>query len=309
MSRPEDKELGDVEFLGWILLSKLKNQIGGQISRSKFLKLACIADRRLKEEKEVDLGLPRYWYMYGELANQHEFSGEFYNAPTAIGWEGQQYIPKNLKMEDFNVEDEVIMKVIPIVESVISDFGDENVDSIKRHQYTEFAEKEFIREYGEFRWVLENIDLGEQIRLEYFKNGQSNEEYVRHLLDNMIETYPTEESGFEEVRPLYLKWDDTVRLMLDQSVEYSKIAEFLDRFIEVLSKSVLRLKYNQSISSKRLERWEEEGEDELVQFRKDIQDERRTLFESRSRGTELDSVSESYSNKIADKIDKILAAE
>jgi len=88
------EQFGPPEFLGWHLLVSLKNRSGDQISRSKFLKLCCIADRYLLEELDHDIGFPRYWYMYGELANQHEFSGRFYNAPSAIGYEGQQYLPK-----------------------------------------------------------------------------------------------------------------------------------------------------------------------------------------------------------------------
>lgn len=306
---PENDEFREPEFLGWTLLSKLKNQSDDQISRSKFLKLTCVADRRLQERKNVDVGLPRYWYMYGELANEHEFSGRFYNAPRAIGWEGQRYIPKNLAFEDFDIDEELVTQILPIVEEVVSELGRENVEDIKEYQYTEFAENEFIRKYGELRWILKNIDLGEQIRLEYFQVGRSNEEYVKDLLDGMMESYPNEESGYDEIKPLYLKWDDTVRLMMEQSVEYSKIAEFLDKFIKVLSKSVLRLKYQQNISSERLSRWEEEGENAQVDFRKEIKDERKRLFNTRTRSTELDNVSETYSAAIAEKIDNLLAAE
>lgn len=305
----EDDKFREPEFLGWALLTKLKFQSDDQVSRSKFLKLICIADRRLQESENINVGLPRYWYMYGELVNEHEFAGRFYNAPKAIGWEGQRYIPKNLEFDDFDISEELIGEILPIVEEVVSDLGRENVEDIKEYQYTEFAENEFIRKYGNLRWILKNIDLGKQIRLEYFEQGLSNEQYVKGHLDGMMENYPEDESGFDEMRPLYLKWDDTIRLMLEQSVEYSKIAEFLDEFIGVLSKSVLRLKYHQNISSERLSRWEEEGKDAQIDFRTEIEDERKRLFDSRSKSKELDKVSDTYSAAIAEKIDNLLAAK
>jgi hypothetical protein len=78
------EQFGEPEYLGWSLLVHLKDQSNDQISRSKFLKLCCITDRYLLEKHDYDVGLPRYWYMYGELANQHEFSGRFFNASKAI---------------------------------------------------------------------------------------------------------------------------------------------------------------------------------------------------------------------------------
>ena len=304
----EDSEFGEPEFLGWLLLNRLKKQSDDQISRSKFLKLCCITDRHLAESQGYEVGLPRYWYMYGELANEHEFSGRFYNAPLAIGWDGQQYIPKELPVEAFEVS-EAGLEVIPdAADWTVREFGRKNVEEIKQHQYEEYAENEFIRQYSELRWLLSTIDLGRQERLQnYGSGGESNEEYLKRQLDEMMAAYPGDEERYDEMKTLYFRWDDTVRLMVDQSTEYSRIAEFLDDFILVLSKEVLRFVYNQNISEERLLDWEEDAAEEQEEFTATLRDVRSEFLQGRSRSTELDRVSDAYSQTIDEQIERLLS--
>lgn len=308
---PQEKpEFGEPEFLGWLLLRRLKEQSNDQISRSKFLKLCCIADRRLSNYHGYHAGLPRYWYMYGELANEHEFAGRFYNAPLAIGWEGQQYIPKDLPIDVFDVSERGLETIPEAVNWTVREFGPKNVEAIKQHQYEEHAENEFIRKYSELRWLLSTIDLGRQERLDnYGSGGESNEMYLKRQLDGMMTVYPADEERYENMKGLYLRWDDTIRLMVDQSVEYSRIAEFLDDFIRTFSKGVLRFVYNQNISDDRLRDWEEDAAEEQAKFTTHLKDVRSELLRGRSRSTELDRVSEAYSQTIEEQIENLLAQE
>jgi len=306
----DDPTFGEPEFLGWLLLKQLKGQSDDQISRSKFLKLCCIADRRLADTHEYDVGLPRYWYMYGELANEHEFSDRFYNAPLAIGWEGQQYIPKELPVDAFDVSEEGLGLIPQAVRWTVNEFGRKNVEEIKRHQYEEHAENEFIRTYSELRWLLNTIDLGRQERLpNYGSGGESNEEYLKRQLDEMMAAYPDDEERYDAMKRLYFRWDDTVRLMVDQAVEYSRIAEFLDDFIRTLSKVVLRFAYNQNISDQRLVDWEEDVAVEKSEFATHLKEVRSKHLRNRSRSTELDRVSDAYSQTIEEQIEQLLARE
>ncbi len=306
----DDPTFGEPEFLGWLLLKQLKDQSDDQISRSKFLKLCCIADRRLADTHEYDVELPRYWYMYGELANEHEFSDRFYNAPLAIGWEGQQYIPKELPVDAFDVSEEGLELIPQAVRWTVNEFGRKNVEEIKRHQYEEHAENEFIRTYSELRWLLNTIDLGRQERLpNYGSGGESNEEYLKRQLDEMMAAYPDDEERYDAMKRLYFRWDDTVRLMVDQAVEYSRIAEFLDDFIRTLSKVVLRFAYNQNISDQRLVDWEEDAAVEKSEFATHLKEVRSKHLRNRSRSTELDRVSDAYSQTIEEQIEQLLARE
>jgi len=306
----EEPEFGEPEFLGWLLLRQLKELSDDQISRSKFLKLCCIADRRLIETHDYEVGLPRYWYMYGELTNEHEFSGRFYNAPQAIGWDGQQHIPKPMHVEEFEVSEKGLELISKAVRWTVGEFGRENVEVIKKHQYEQHAANEFIQAYSELRWLLSTIDLGEQRRLpNYGARGESNEEYLKRQLDEMMVAYPEDEERYEEMKTLYFRWDDTVRLMVGQSVEYSRIAEFLDEFITTLSKAILRFAHNQSISEERLVDWGVDAAEEKAEFTTRLREVRTNLLRNRSRSTELDSVSDAYSQTVEEQIEQLLAQE
>lgn len=306
----ENPEFGEPEFMGWLLLNKLKSRSDQQISRSKFLKLCCLTDRELLDVHDHDVGLARYWYMYGELASEHEFSGRFYYAPRAIGWEGQRYIPKNdLQVDDFDVPHESLEVIYMAVRDVVNEFGDVDVESIKEHQYEHHAENEFIQEYSELRWFLKTVYRRDQRDLGEWGGGQTNEEYIASRLNAMLDAYPDVEDGYDEMKSLYLRWDDTVRMMLDQSVEYSRIEEFLDDFIEVLSKVVLRFNYNRHIPEERLADWREDAADARSAFATELRETRQELLRDRSRSTELDAVSEAYSQSIEEQIERITAGE
>ena len=279
----QTEQFGEPEYLGWSLLTRLKDQSNDQISRSKFLKLCCITDRYLLEKCDYDVGLPRYWYMYGELANQHEFSGRFFNAPKAIGWDGQQYLPKsNITFEDFDISIEARETIDSGVEWTVSEFGRNNVEEIKQHQHRENAPHEFIQLYSELRWQLKTIDLSTQQRLgNYTEEAQSNEEFLRQHLDRMLETYPNED--FEEMRSLFLRWDDTIRLMLDQSPDFGEIEECLDDFIRVLSKVVPRFEYSRNISEQRLSDWRSDSATVKERFERELREKRRDRLLDRDR--------------------------
>ncbi|WP_373189963.1 hypothetical protein [Halolamina sp.] len=304
----EEQQLGEPEYLGWRLLVRLKEQSGDQVSRSKFLKLCCLADRHILEEYDYEVGMPRYWYMYGELGSQHDFSSRFFNAPSALGWEGQQYLPKrDLRPSDFDLSDEGLRGIEDGLHDIVSRWGRENVESIKQYQYQHQAPTPFIPAYSELRWQLQNVDLENQARLDEFSTGESTEEYIGDLLDEMVGTYPVEE--YSEMYDLFLRWEDTVRMMLDSSPDYGAIEEFLDQFIEALSKVVLRFEHSSNISQERREEWVSQARAQKAEFEKLLRQRRRSFIRSRGETsrTHLESVSESFSQTVREDINSILS--
>lgn len=301
----ENGELGPQEYLGYKLIVKIKERSKRQISRSKFLKLNCIADRFLRDELDTDIELPRYWYKYGEILDEQSINSEFYHAPAARGYEGQQYLPsRDYDEDEFNGSEETKERIDEAVEWTALRFAKRNADEIKNYQYQVQAPKEFIRAYSELRERLDISNLENQTVLGNFQPGEEgNKELVIDLLDEMLLTYPTEE--YDSIYDLYLRWDDTARLLVRGDPDFEALNDFLDEFIETLSKSELRFEHSDNVPEERIERWQEERDDVLDEFEKSLEDRRRTLLEGEETSGELEKVAEEYNEATADLLRKM----
>lgn len=319
---------GAPEFLGYRLLVRLKEDSDAQITRAKFLKLTCLADEYLQREFDVDIGFPRYWYKYGEIASEHDLNGTFYKSGQAYGFPARQYAPANdvknvgwedqlrigeseqlylpleeVEEDDFDVDEKTRMKVNEAVRWVTHKFGTSPVKEIRRHQYQSHSPLEFIRAYSELRWQLENIEPT-QTALLNSGQSQSRKEIVENLLDEMVITYPKE---FGEMRTLFLRWEDTARLLLNDGADYNQLKQFLESFIEALSKVELRFYHNQNIPESRLENWKEETDDIVEDFEIELDEERQGLLleQPSSAVAEFEKVTEPYDETVLDDLEDI----
>jgi hypothetical protein len=298
------EQLGAAEYLGHQLLLRLQDT-KGHIPRSVFLKTWCIASRYLEDEFDYDSGVPRYWYRYGEIVDETSINGDFYYRRTTPY--GLKYQPVyDISAEDFDVPRDERHQIETVAESVVGRFGKRNTRAIKEHQYTAYAPNEFIRTYSELRDYLEYTKLDEQTPLMRFRGFESNEEVVEHLLDQMSTSYP--DGRFEEMKPLYLRWDDTVRMILDQGPDYDLIESLLDSFIEALSQSVIQFEFNSNLPEERIERWSEEVDDAVDDFRQDLERERNRVLENRDSSGILNQISEEYDSEVNSEIEDLLSS-
>lgn len=298
------EQLEAAEYLGHQLLIRLQDTMG-HIPRSIFLKTWCIASRYLEDEFEYDAGVPRYWYKYGEIVDETAINDDFYYQ-RSTPW-GRKYQPVyDVSAEDFEVTDEERQQIEQVAESVVGRFGRRDTQAVKEHQYTAYAPNEFIRTYSELRDYLEYTKLDQQAPLLRFRGFESNEEVVKHLLDQMSTSYP--DGRFEAMKPLYLRWDDTVRMVLDQGPDYDLIESLLDSFIEALSQSVIQLEYNSNLPEERVERWSEEAGEAIDNFKQDLNRERSKVLGEREQSGVLDQVSEEYDEEIESEIETLLTS-
>ncbi|WP_363467808.1 hypothetical protein [Halogeometricum borinquense] len=305
----DSESFGEAEYLGWQLLVQLKRRSDEQIPRSKFVKLLCITDREIEQKYDYDIGTPRYWYMYGELVDEHEYTGKFYNAPSAIGWEGQQYLPKrSLTEDDFEVGQEAKEYIDTQSESVVHRFGGKNVEEIKEYQYEQYAPCPFIQNYSELRWYLKvsGIDREQTGIHDFGVDVTPPSKVVEEYLDLMLETFPSE---YEEMKSLYLRWDDTVRMMLEQDPDLGEVQEFLDEFIITLSQKELRFQHNSHINEETLQSWTESASQQEREFRESVRAKRDNLLSNRSPSPALDSVSEDFSSSVMSEMNEMLTKD
>lgn len=330
----DDEKFGEPEFLAYRLLVRLKEESDAQITRGKFLKLSCLADEYLEREYNLDIGFPRYWYKYGEIASENDINTDIYKSGQAIGFSARQYRPsdevndmgwesqarlgdengdelfypsENVENDDFDVSEGSRSQINDAVRWVAHKFGKEPVREIRRHQYQSHAPREFIRAYSELRWQLENVEPT-QTGLEGHSEIKSRKDIIEDLLDEMMITYPEE---FDQMETLFLRWEDTMRLLLEEDVEYDQIEKFFESFVETLSRVELRFHFNRNIPEARLENWKDEVETELEEFEVELDEQRQGLLldQPEISVAKFEKISESYSATVMEDMESLYEEE
>lgn len=295
----EDEAQGDLhapEYLAYRMLKSLHELDDSPISRSKFWKLCCLADRHIQEEYDCDIGFPRHWYKYGELGEAHSVNRSILNAPSARFWQGQELYPdREIPDSDFDIFSDEQAYIVRAVERIVSEFGKKSVDEIKEYQYNNYPPNEFIEAYSQLREQFEVADLDRQALLPDFDRG-GREQYIEDMLDEMMISFP--ESEYGEVHDLYLRWDDTMRMMLNDDADAVELKQFLDVFIERLSEITIRFKHSQHIPKKRLERWEEEKPIKKEKLETEVQQKREQYLNRREPSGVLNSVSGAFDETV-----------
>lgn len=299
--------LGAAEYLGHQLLLHHQEQ-RGLVPKTVFHKLWCISDRHLQDNYEVNIGLPRYWYKYGEMADEQSVNDEFYAAPSAP-WGGQAYKPVwELEASDFDVTKEVRDLIDSTVKWTLNRFKKRHTQYLESYQYQAYSPNNFIRAYSELREHLQYTDLESQevltahtFRPEF--EVDSNEELIEAYLDELVITYPENDKDFASFQTLFLRWDDTARLLLKQENPYSRLDAFLDRFVEALSKVVLQSKYNSNIPEQQLKHWQERN-DTIPEFEEYLDNYRDELLENRKMSGVLESVAETYDETVISDLEQ-----
>ncbi|WP_135830313.1 hypothetical protein [Halorussus halobius] len=278
-----DPEFGEREYLCYRLLAELDEAAPNAISRSKFHKLSCLVARHLDAEFDHDAGLPRYWYVYGEVVDERTLEGEFYIAPSANHWPGRRYLPADDVCDwHFAVPDERKAVVDEAVDWAVERFASSNAEAIGKHFYRKHVPNEFVRTYNRLRERLERVDLDEQSTLgDFGMTDHSTRGFVVDSLERMVDTYPRDD--YPEAYELFVEWHDTVELLVDaDDPDYAAVEEFLDSFITMLSKVELRFHHRQHIPDERIRAWEDERLDAKETFAAKLTEKRRDLLDGRS---------------------------
>jgi len=263
MSASGEDDLDARDYLCYTLLEELEAaQPGRSITRTQFLKLTCIADRRLKDEHDLDIELPRYWYQYGEILNEQPISNSTYTM-TSGPWGGKKIQPSpGISKNSFFIPPEISQAIYSVVHGVVSEFANEDADKIKNHQYEKYAPSGFIRRFDEFRSFLNDQDQ-QNASLADFGRGslQSPEDEAYELLDELLAEYPVD--LYSEMHQLFLRWEDTTRLLIEEG-DFDKAESLLEDFWETFSKVELRHRHGQNTPESQKVRWLNERDDEIA---------------------------------------------
>lgn len=290
---------GAPELLGYRLLERLQES-RGLVPKTVFHKVWSLSDRHASEEHGVEIGVPRYWYKYGEIVDEGSVDDGFFVSPSAP-WGGQAYKPVyDHDSGEFDVTDRERRVVDETVAWALERFGDRAAQELEEYQYERYAPNEFVDSYSELRALLQYTDLDQQAPLTLFDPARPDAEgeLVERYLDEMVATFPDDEPVFEPLSDVFLRWEDTARLLVEQGYDYARLEEFLDGFVHVVSETVLRLQFTSGIDEDRVAEWRSERDRRIDQFASTLRDRRRDLLRDREQSGVLRSVSETYDDAI-----------
>lgn len=300
MSDEEQTEYDARDFLCYQLLKQFDDaqRDGRSITRTQFLKIAPIADRILADEYDRSVGLPRYWYMYGEVLNEKPLSGGYYTT-TDGPWGGKAIeLAPGTTFDTFDIADDVRRDVHEVARKLADDFANESTDKLKAYQYQKYAPTSFITAFDDFREFISDTDQ-QSTTLDSFTTGESSysrETEALELLDEVLVEYP--EETYDEMYDVFLEWEDTTRLLLQQEAAFGAIESLLSDFWETFSKVELRLRHEQNTPQEQKIEWIDERNDVKREFRDRLTEIREEALTDRDPSNELEAVAESYSETV-----------
>lgn len=292
MSAEDDVDLDAREFLCYHLLQQLdaRQHEGRSVTRTQFLKLACIADHHLLERFDVDVELPRYWYQYGEILNEQPLDGRYYNV-TPGEWGGRSVQPAPGITEDsFDVPEDVERAIRTVVKESVGEFANEESSTVKEFQYDRYAPNDFVVLFDEFREFVRDQDH-QNASLADFAGGslESPERRGKEHLDQLLAEYPAD--LYSDMDDLFLRWEDTTRLLLEDGA-FDDVEELLDDFWETLSKVELRFHHGRYTPEEQERRWSNERDDEIAGFDRRLTEVRESILATREPGDVIGSLVE-----------------
>lgn len=300
----EEPGYGKGEYLCYQVLSRLIDR-GINVSRTKFVKLPCMADRFLADELEHDPVVPRHWFKYGETIDVHSMRGDYYKSGRSNFFPGREYsIAKQLDIEDFDLSNADRESIDEAAKWAVTMHGKKNFRELRSIQYRTYAPREFIRAYGELRDIIEHFIGAEnptQFLLEQFDESiQSIDEAIQDKLDSMIISYPKEE--YSEMYKVFLRWEDTTRLMLESEANLKNLNTFLDSFVKTLSEQILFYKYHSNITQERVNQWREIHTGDEEEFVDEINSIREDILVDRELSGEFEKISSTYSETVREDL-------
>lgn len=254
-----------LKFAVETLLNKANSRGEAVLGATAFNKMIFLLYKRLKgKRKKIDLKLPYCWYLWGPFIAHAEFEHE-------VGVPLDYYVPKG---EHTRLIDHVADVEIPIAEKnliekeinkMLIEFDNSGVINLNLllNRAYELAPYEFQKVFNRsFRPELNKL-----------RSYSVSKEEIEAYLDRLLEAYP--ENEMEELYDVFLEWDDTFRLALenDTSRTYVLAEEFWGIFCKLL-----RVKQCDGISKDTIISWSLSFMDSLHKYENKLENERNDLL-------------------------------
>lgn len=291
-------DFGPSAYLCRQILAQMDRASDGNkiIYETEFNKLCYLAYKELEEEGYAgEVTLPMRWYQFGmELWGQPEAYGVIYQSDDR----GTRVTQQTLSESVFDVRDELQDAIIKVARQLAGEYKSVyGTDKIVADSYEDYAPTEFVREYHEFRSVLEGLEEG-QSSLASFANERSPKDHistVRPLLERLVESYPR--STYDEAYTLFRRWDSVMR-QLAKNGNLDAMKSLARDFWEMFSRVELRIHHHIDIPSNDQADWIVERPRHMEAFEETLKQYRQIALEGRDDTDHIDRVSASFSEAV-----------
>jgi hypothetical protein len=305
-TRVDSRDLGPAEYLAYSVLSVYHEEGSGELGRTAYHKLTTLADRYLRNERGIDVGLPSYWYFYGETIRESAFEEQIAFSPASNHRQGRAYYPaERIDESDFsNVDTELKREVRSAAWRVVEEHGSKGWRELEALQYREYSPNDFVASYRDLREVLNAKSKTHRQQSSLSAHGDAwRKTNVTSVLDTMVERFPAEE--YELLYDEYLLWDDTFRLLVDAETPATELREFLEEMIEAVSVVYLRFQRHQHIEPRTIQMWAREAREKPAAFKSSVESKRTEAIELTESTGALEDVAESYNETILEEIEDL----
>jgi hypothetical protein len=315
---------GEPEYLCYEVIKQVREQLGADhdLPKTTFNKLCYIADRELRDEENIDVGLPVHWYIYGGVLTDDATNGFYESVPTR--WDENRgrnvVLTEDVSSEDFNVTSDIKNLIRNRVREVIAKFGKHYTISVPQdYQYQNYAPTPFIQVFHEFRGFVEDLDEDDTVDSERFVSSvevnfsdivsepteerdtkepsEETNDQIREYLDELLRMYP--EDTYTRMEDEFLDWENLTWQMAKNGF-YSQLNDFMDEFWTVFSRVELRIAHNQNVPLRIRSQWNQQVDEQIEKFCNEINRRRDVILETRQETDSLGPVSESYGDTVRD---------
>lgn len=266
----DNKPSEELKYSLWKIVDVYRDPDLGGVNGLRFNKMMALLNHRLLDEKDLDIKLPRCWYLYGEAIVPKQL-------PDELRWEGLDKEERKTFVRWSEERPEIRSsknrkKIDSIVDSLFSLFPpSEEVKKAIEEDYNKYAPYDFQRLYKAFRYdtqIDSMVDENGSLRSELF--------YSREIREAM-KRFPYED--FPELKVEARKIELLLPSLFDEFPEKNeKGIEMAKDFWKIFCR-FLRIKKNNYVDSERIRYWDEVASEDLKKYRDGLKNDIKDLKE------------------------------
>lgn len=317
----EESKYGAAEYLCYEVIRQMEDR-GQQVPETSFNKLCTLVYDEIEDTEEVDL--PHQWYQYGYEVNRRYLNDDFLVNIRNAEWQrpGTQISIEGISQDTFDVADDLKKSIKSVASRYAKKFQNTyGTAVIKDYSYEIQAPNEFIQVMNEFRDELDSLDAeGAATRDEHvpgvdisftdatevevgttdIDSSDVDDDRINEYLRRLGQTFP--EDTYLTMQSEFYQWKTLCKQLIRYDL-YGELRQFQSSFWNIFSRVELRIHHSENIPHRQRQRWIDEREEHITQFKDEMEAKRRVIMKYRNPTNKLDSVSAAYDEAV-EKINK-----